>query len=159
TGRAPSVPGITTLQAHYIRLPAQHASPTGITLGPDGAFWITEETGNRIARVTSTGAVTEFALPHGSAPGLGITPGPDGALWFTDRGADAVGRIAVDGVIARFPLQKGSMPLGISSGPLQSMWLTQYGTGEVDRISTSGAATAVAHLGPDSAPAGIISAA
>jgi virginiamycin B lyase len=35
------------------------------------------------------------------------------------------------------------------------MWVTQYGTGVVDRISTSGTATAVAHLGPDSAPAGI----
>jgi streptogramin lyase len=137
-GSTPSVAGVATLRAHYIRLPTAHASPTGINLGPDGALWVTEETQNRIARVTTAGAVTESVLPRGEAPGLGIATGPDGALWFTDRGAGAVGRITTAGVLSRFPIGTGSMPLGICSGPLQSLWVTRYGTGEVDRVGPDG---------------------
>jgi streptogramin lyase len=33
-----------------------------ITAGPDGALWFTEEYGNRIGRITTSGAVTEYAL-------------------------------------------------------------------------------------------------
>ncbi len=37
------------------------ANPHGITAGPDGNLWFTEETGNRIGRITPLGVVTEFS--------------------------------------------------------------------------------------------------
>jgi virginiamycin B lyase len=147
---------IPTLSAQYVALPTPNAAPTGITQGPDGAFWATEENGNHIARVTEAGAVTEFPLPHAGAPGLGILTGPDGALWFTNRGADEIDRMTTTGAVTRFALPHGSVPLGICSGPLGSLWITQNGTGEVDRMSADGTITPVANLGPDSSPIGIV---
>lgn len=151
-----SSPSVPTLPAHYITLPTQNAAPTGITVGPDGAFWVTEENGNRIARVTSSGTVTEVALPHPGAPGLGIVAGPDGALWFTNRGADEIDRMTTAGVLTRIALPHGSTPLGICSGPLGGLWITQNGSGVVDRVSVAGTITPVANLGADSGPVGIV---
>ena len=42
--------------------------PTGIAAGPDGAVWFTERNGNRIGRISATGAITEF--PTGLRPML-----------------------------------------------------------------------------------------
>jgi IPTL-CTERM motif len=42
------------------------ANPVGITAGPDGALWFTEQSGNRIGRIT-TGAGT---APPGSATSI-----------------------------------------------------------------------------------------
>lgn len=42
------------------------------------ALWFTEDTGNRIGRITTGGAITEFATPAGGPSG--IAKGPDGAM-------------------------------------------------------------------------------
>ena len=55
-----------------------------ITAGPDGALWFTEQSGNRIGRITTLGQITEFTLPRVASGPIGIAPGPDGALWFTE---------------------------------------------------------------------------
>jgi streptogramin lyase len=64
-----------------------------IAAGPDGALWFTENSGNRIGRITTAGVITEFStgMTAGSYP-YGIAAGPDGALWFADAG-DRIGRI------------------------------------------------------------------
>jgi streptogramin lyase len=36
---------------------------TGITTGPDGTLWFTENTGNKIGRITLGGKVTGFSAP------------------------------------------------------------------------------------------------
>lgn len=36
------------------------SGPWGIAFGPDANLWFTEINGNRVARITATGAVTEF---------------------------------------------------------------------------------------------------
>ena len=60
------------------------SEPYGITAGSDGNLWFTEENGNKIGRITTTGSITEYPLPtFGSAP-EGIAAGPDGNLWFTE---------------------------------------------------------------------------
>ena len=68
------------------------AMPTAIAAGPDGALWFTGVPGE-VGRISTTGVVTEFAVPEipppaGSSPGTAgtlatltaITAGPDGAL-------------------------------------------------------------------------------
>jgi streptogramin lyase len=59
--------------------------PFGITAGPDGNLWFTEERGNQIGRITPAGTVTEFPIPNGNSQPAGITAGPDGNLWFTEQ--------------------------------------------------------------------------
>ena len=73
-------------------VPTAGSFPSGITAGPDGNLWFAESAGNKIGRITPTGAVTEFSLPASS--GLtGITAGPDGNLWFTESDGNTIGRI------------------------------------------------------------------
>jgi streptogramin lyase len=67
--------------------------PVLIALGPDGALWFTENVGNRIGRITTIGAIDEFAIPTPDSSPAGITAGPDGAVWFTEAFRNKIGRI------------------------------------------------------------------
>jgi virginiamycin B lyase len=145
-----------TLHATYVTLPTRNASPTGVALDSQATLWTTEEGGDAIARVTSSGQVSEIKLPRPGAPGLGIVLAADGSMWFTDRDANEVDRITSDGALLRVPLESGSTPLGICTGPLDSLWVTENGTDAVDSISASGTVTTAAKLGGGAAPVGIV---
>jgi streptogramin lyase len=73
--------------------PISTSGPVGITVGPDGALWFTEGSGNKIGRITPAGVITEFPIPTAGSGPVGITAGPDGALWFTENGTNKIGRI------------------------------------------------------------------
>src|SRR5262249_19128163 len=64
-----------------------------VTTGPDGDLWFTENSGNRVGRITPAGAVTEFPIPTASSQPFGITAGPDGNLWFTEFPGGSLGRV------------------------------------------------------------------
>ncbi|SDI18147.1 virginiamycin B lyase [Bradyrhizobium sp. Rc2d] len=87
-------------------LPNPDAQPWGIATGPDGALWFTEAScvrqqasrcivGNRIGRITTSGSVTEFAIPSDGSETHSITTGPDGALWFTEYYGSRIGRLVL----------------------------------------------------------------
>lgn len=63
-----------------------------VVAGPDGAMWFTMEEGNRIGRITTSGAIAEYDLQPGSGP-VGIAVGWDRAIWFTEL-AGRLGRIS-----------------------------------------------------------------
>ena len=141
------------------------AMPTAIAAGPDGALWFTGVPGE-VGRITTTGVVTEFAVPEipppaGSSPGTAgtlatltsITAGPDGALWFTGVPGE-VGRITTAGVVTEFAVPAIPPPAGsspgtagtpvtledITAGPDGALWFTGV-PGEVGRITTAGVVT------------------
>jgi virginiamycin B lyase len=80
-------------------VPTAVSQPAGITLGPDGAIWFTEENGNKIGRITTAGAITEYPVPTNASGSQEIAAGPDGALWFTEYGANPpkIGRVTTTG--------------------------------------------------------------
>src|SRR5438034_561946 len=66
-------------------IPTPSSVSVSIAAGRDGALWFGEAAGNKIGRIATSGAITEFPLPA-TTPGdgpVGIAAGPDGALWFT----------------------------------------------------------------------------
>jgi len=79
-------------------IPTATLTPFFITAGPDGNLWAGAvggywpnwtSVGGVLARVTTSGVVTEFSLPASTSsaayPDMGaITVGPGGALWFAD---------------------------------------------------------------------------
>jgi virginiamycin B lyase len=113
-------------------LPGSYSFPGSITTGPDGALWFTES--GKIGRITTAGALKEFALPNGHS-GTSITNGPDGALWFTEPSASAIGRITTAGVVTEIvvpgacrvgyscPIQP--KPQGIVAGSDGALWFTE----------------------------------
>jgi virginiamycin B lyase len=120
--------------------------PHRIAKGPDGNMWFTEQTGQRIGRISMAGAVAEFALPAGGNP-IGIAPGPDGNMWFTESLGHRIGRIDAGGKIAEFSagLSAGSSPQEITAGPDGALWFTEdvqstdgkYGA-KIGRVTISG---------------------
>src|SRR4030095_8203584 len=79
------------------------AAPFGITAGPDGNLWFTENGLSQIGRITPTGVVTECRPGISAFAGLaGIIAGPDGNLWFTENGLDRIGQITPLGVVTEF---------------------------------------------------------
>lgn len=116
--------------------------PESITAGPDGNLWFTELIANKVGKMTTSGTVTEYALPEKSEP-LGIVAGPDGNLWFTDSGTGKIGKITTTGTVTEYSLPTGSEPYGITPGPSKEndLWFTDRGTGKVGKISTSGTVT------------------
>lgn len=48
---------------------------------------------NRIGRITTAGAIEEFAIPTASAGPWGIGLGSDGSMWFAERTASRIARI------------------------------------------------------------------
>ncbi len=105
-------------------LPAD-STPTQIVAGPDGNYWFTEGTANRIGIISPDGrSLIERPLPTPGASPQGITLGPDGSLWFVESGAKQIGRIKLDGSIEEFPTR--CIPSGfIIAGPDENVWFPE----------------------------------
>jgi streptogramin lyase len=120
------------------------SSPRSITAGPDGALWFTETDGNRIGRLTTDGALSEFPITTRDSFTLDIAAGSDGSLWFTEDGANRIARITTAGEVTEF--QTGAFvlfegPVAIAGGPDGNMWFTNWDAGEIGRITPAGAVT------------------
>jgi virginiamycin B lyase len=100
----PTVIGRVTLTGQITTFPVSsaHQPLLGITLGPDGNVWFTNNPSDLIGRVTPAGVVTEFpSLANPGPPTTStlsgpsrIVAGPDGNLWFTCDASTTVNRIA-----------------------------------------------------------------
>src|SRR5262249_30094152 len=122
---------------------SSNSRPEDIVAGPDGNLWVTEAVGNRIARVSTSGAITEFALPSSFSVPWSIALGADGNLWFTESGAGRIGRITTMGLIREFPISgpTQSRPTDIVSGPDGYLWWTGCSGNNVGRITQDGVIT------------------
>src|SRR5437870_533080 len=108
-------------------IPTANSAPYGITGGPDGNLWFTEQSpsGNNIGRITPGGAVTEFPVPTATSLLGNITAGPDGNLWFTEFGGNKIGTVTMSGRFTEYPLSTGGGPAGITAGPDGNLWFTE----------------------------------
>ena len=122
---------------------AAGSTPRDVAEGPDGNMWVTGGASNTIAKVTTAGAVTAYALPlpaNVSNP-WSIAAGPDGNMWFTLRSGGKLGRITTSGAVSLIDLPDASMqPQDIAAGPGNSMWFTELG-GRIGRVTMAGAVT------------------
>jgi virginiamycin B lyase len=115
-------------------------------------MWFTEQTGQRIGRITMAGTIVEFALPAGVNP-IGIVAGPDGKMWFTESLGHRIGRIDARGKIDEISagLDASRSPGEITVGPDGALWFTEdvaqphggYGSA-LGRIATSGEIASIA---------------
>ncbi len=128
--------------------------PQGVVESSDGNLWFVDEGTSKIGkRNTSTGSISEYALPVESDP-YGIAKGSDGNLWFTDSHTNKVGKITTSGSITEYALPSGSTPKGIVGGGDGNLWFTDYASSKVGKITTSGSVTEYA-LPSGSKPLGI----
>jgi prepilin-type processing-associated H-X9-DG protein len=136
--------------------PTEMSGPGALTDGPDGNLWFVEGDGNRIARGTPAGEITEFLIPTADSHPHGIVTGPDGNLWFTEHTGGKIGRITTDGVITEFTIPSAdSMPHSIAAGSDGNLWFTERGANKVGRITTAGVITEFPIPTAGSQPVGI----
>jgi virginiamycin B lyase len=115
------------------------SEPTSITSGPDGNLWFTEQAGNQIGRITTSGTVTEFPIPTANSQPVGITSGPDGNLWFTEQAGNQIGRITTSGAITQYPtspvsLMANAEPSDIVEGPDGNLWFTETNVSQIGAL-------------------------
>jgi virginiamycin B lyase len=112
--------------------------------GPDGNVWFTDDSNDRIGRITPLGHVTFF--PLGSNTGLySMALGSDGALWFTMTVLGQIGRLTTSGQLSTFGA--GPEPLDIVSGPDGDLWFNDQG-GNIYKLTTAGKRTRVRNVYP-----------
>jgi virginiamycin B lyase len=172
----PPIIGAITTSGALTEFPVPTAANANVTLGgvaagSDGRLWFTEfsqdsngnPTGGGIAAITTSGTVSEYAIPTANSVPGEITAGPDGALWFTQvtgdlngcqvvaggcrPGREAIARITTTGKVTEFATYPA--PHGIASGPDGRIWFTAP-PNEVDAITTGGSKSRYVLPGGDS---------
>lgn len=76
-------------------VPTSNANLGRITTAPDGSMWFLERGANKVGRISTSGAIQEFALPPTDStvdnPAVGLDVGPDGVVWVsTEHGSNIV---------------------------------------------------------------------
>ncbi len=114
------------------------AAPHGLTIGPDGAVWITEGGQNAIARYAAGGKVELFAVPKSSANLNTAVFDRDGTLWFTGQ-SGVIGRCdSRTHKVDAWDSPRGYGPYGIACTPKGSVWYVSLAgnyLAEIDRAS------------------------
>jgi streptogramin lyase len=143
-----------TITEFQIKSPGNH--PGDMVVGSDNNVWFVDQTGNKIGRVTKTGAITGTLIPTKASNAVGIAQGSDGAIWFTEAAANKIGRLA-GGKVTETSLGASKSPRGITAGPDGSLYFTEFTPHTVNKITTSKTVTTVATLPAGSGPTRIAS--
>jgi len=114
----------------------------GITSGPDGNSWFTEENNNAVGRVTPAGVITEFTAGFPTGSPRGIVTGPDGNLWVAQAGDDgAIARVTKAGEVVEYPVPTAGDPSDIAVGPDGNLWYVDPAANVIGRITPEGSIT------------------
>lgn len=148
---------ITAFQLPRSRVyPFAGTYPSGITNGPDGNLWFTQNSGNAIGKITPIGNVTVYPLPQADSRPWDIAPGPDGNLWFTESNIHKIGKITTAGTVTEYTLPfNNARPIDITKGPEGSMWFVEEGANKIGKITMAGKITEYPIRTPASEPWGI----
>jgi virginiamycin B lyase len=139
--------------------PGEDPGPSEIAAGPDGNGWFVER-GDRVARITPGGQITEFALSANATP-QAIVAGRDGRLWVGIR--NGIASITTDGAVTEhhFSLPTPSFPADLAAAPDGTFWMSENEQSRLLHIDADGNATAVPGTGGEQltvAPGGTLSA-
>lgn len=118
-------------------IPTPDSFPEDITAGPDGNLWFTERSAGKIARITTSGVITEVA--SGLDAPRDIVNGPDGNLWFSLAFVSQIGRLTTAGDITLFPTPSHAEDL--APGPGNTLLFTEFGFNKIASITTDGVVT------------------
>jgi streptogramin lyase len=121
------------------QIPTGLPNLAGITMGPDGNVWFTQENAPNPSVIGRIDPATGTELPRFNAPGANanpsaITAGPDGNLWYIDQGTNTVVRVTTAGIFTPFSVPTANafsgnvQPTGITAGPCDSIWFTENHT-------------------------------
>ena len=154
-GRIGKITTSGVITEYPVPVPA-HPQLNAIAVGPDGNLWFTVEDLDfssqyqveRIGKITTAGAITEYPGPSYSVHLQGIAAGTDGNLWFTQSNG-YIGKITTAGATNQYGIPEQPNPGQITPGPGGGLWFSAQGIGDtgasvygdVAFIDTSGKVT------------------
>ncbi len=107
----------------------------------DGDIWFAENTANRVAKLTVSGAVTEKVLPQSSSKPFAVTCASDGA-YFTENATtvNKIGRINTTTLaITQWKIpSSGSNPMGITTGSDSNIYFAESTTDKIAMLPGGG---------------------
>ncbi len=118
-------------------IPTPNSFPERITTGPDGNLWFTERLAGKIARITTSGVITEMV--SGLEDPREIVTGADGNLWFTLAFTLQIGKMTTGGQVTLYPIP--SRAEGLARGPGNNLLFTEFGANKIAAITTDGVVT------------------
>ena len=103
-------------------------------MAPTATSGSSRESGSSVvARITSAGTVTEFAIPTPNSNPANIIVGGDGALWFTE--SNKIGRVTTTGTVTEFTIPTSNAgPLDLTLGADSNVWFTEQSVSSLGRI-------------------------
>jgi virginiamycin B lyase len=119
-----------------------------ITSDTNGNLWVAEPALNRIAKITTAGAITQYPVRTSNAwvtaitnsDGEPLTAAFSGAVWFTEAVGNKVGRITSSGSVTEYSIPTASaLPSGIAPCPTTvcgangGVWFAENATGKIGR--------------------------
>lgn len=110
-----------------------------IVTGPDSALWFSEKLKDKIGRITTAGAITEYPVSANSFP-QGIVAPSDGNIWFTEPGRHAVGRLTPGGTLTEFSISDPTVQdAGLTVGKDGNLYFS--GSPNAGKVNLAGAVT------------------
>ena len=128
----------------------------GITNGPDGNLWFSEESLGGVGRITPGAVITEFTAGFPTGSPRGIVTGPDGNLWVAMAGGDgAIAKVSKAGDVVEYPVTTPGDPTEIALGPDNNLWYTDPAANLIGRITPNASITEFPVPSAASGPTGI----
>jgi virginiamycin B lyase len=136
------------LKATFNSFPVKTTATPGlgtIVTGDTGSdFWFVESAANRIGKITTKGAITEYLLPLNGYEPQSIANGPGDTFWFSYTGNSTtsyIGRmIGASGSVTLYSLPDGVGAGPITRGPNDTLWFISH-KNQVGSVTTDGALT------------------
>ncbi|HVA38576.1 MAG TPA: hypothetical protein VNJ51_13295, partial [Candidatus Dormibacteraeota bacterium] len=136
----------TTGTINEFTTPTLGSGPSFIASGPAGSntLWFSEYSIGRVARITTSGTITEYPLPtvSGSLPDgiVAAVPPNDNTLWVLEFGASQIANVvpnptpSATPTITEYPIPTTpSNPTSAAIGTDHGLWFTEAGANKIGR--------------------------
>ena len=120
-------------------IPTPNAGAYDIALGGDGNVWFTEETGNKIGRITTEGVITDYALPTANAKPRGLTASGT-RIYFTEFAVNKIGYFDTSDPLTITEVASLTGPTGMLANSDGTVWYTAVTANEIVRLAADGKA-------------------
>ena len=126
-----------------------YGAPFGITKGPDGNIWFTDQATQEVEAFNPLSQTIEAQYATGASL-WDIATGSDGALWVADQSNGGALRITTGGIESQYPFT--GTPQGIAPGPSGLMLIADNTSGGVWTLDSGGLFT-ILPFSPSGTPA------
>ncbi len=126
-----------------------YRAPFGITKGPDGNIWFTDQATQEVEAFSPASQTIQAQYATGASL-WDLATGSDGALWVADQSNGGALRVTTGGLETQYPF--GGTPQGIAPGPNGLMLIADNTSGGVWTLDAGGLFT-ILPFSPSGTPA------